>query len=146
MQPRKDEGLKGRDQAQAPKLTQLGRTQLDDVQKVEMAAQALGRAHEHGAMSDVARKFCVSRPTVYAARSAAANVLAEHFDERAATDREPGHQPHEAPTFEGSSSGIGFHLDLLCLRRLRSHALEPLPPACPSYARGRDSREKAQAF
>jgi len=85
MQPRKDEDLKGRDQAQAPKLTQLGRTQLDDMQKVEMAAQALGRAHEHGAMSDVAREFCVSRPTVYAARSAAANVLAEHFDERAAS-------------------------------------------------------------
>ncbi len=48
MQPHKDEDLKGRDQAQAPKLTQLGRTQLDDMQKVEMAAQALGRAHEHG--------------------------------------------------------------------------------------------------
>lgn len=62
-------------------MTGLHRTPLTTSQKVEFAASALVRQGQPGAMSALSRAFGVSRPTVYAARATASEVLEQHFDE-----------------------------------------------------------------
>lgn len=59
-------------------MTRLERTTLTTSQKVECAAQALGR-QEHGVISALSREYGVSRPTVYEAGASAEAVLEHHF-------------------------------------------------------------------
>ena len=49
-------------------MTGLTRTDLTTLDKVNLAASAVGLQSEHGAVSGLARVFGVSRPTVYGAR------------------------------------------------------------------------------
>ena len=66
-------------------MTELTRTGLPTSRKVDLAASALGRQGQHGAMTALAVDFGVSRGTVYSARQTAKDVLAAHFAEVAAT-------------------------------------------------------------
>jgi hypothetical protein len=82
MQPHANQDLKKQQLGQPDaRLTNLRRTGLDSDRKVKLAAGALGREDEHGAKTELAREFGVSRPTVYAAKETASDVLARHFDE-----------------------------------------------------------------
>ncbi|MEE9381843.1 MAG: hypothetical protein V3V08_00315 [Nannocystaceae bacterium] len=83
MQPYVEHALKDRQHGQPVHPTFLNRTQLATEEKVELAGQALGREREHGAKTELAREFGVSRPTVYAAQATAAQVRTKHFDEEA---------------------------------------------------------------
>ncbi len=56
-------------------MTGLIRTDLPTSRKVELAASAFARQAEHGAKTQLARSFGISRPTVYTAASTAAEVL-----------------------------------------------------------------------
>ncbi len=60
-------------------MTELMRTDLPTSRKVQLAASALGRQGQHGAMADLARTFGVARGTVYSAKATASEVLKEHF-------------------------------------------------------------------
>lgn len=60
-------------------MTSLNRTDLTTTQKIQCAAQALGR-QAHGAISAISREFGLSRPTVYEAAASAEAVLAQHFE------------------------------------------------------------------
>lgn len=66
-------------------MTGLIRTDLPTSQKVELAAMAFARQAEYGAKTELARRYDVSRPTVYAAGATAEEVLEQHF-----TDHETG--------------------------------------------------------
>ena len=61
-------------------MTGLHRTPLTTSQKVECAALALAGQEVHGTISELSRRFDISRPTVYEAREAACEVLSEHFE------------------------------------------------------------------
>ena len=63
-------------------MTGLHRTTLTTSQKIECAAAALARQHEHGSKTALSRAYEVSRPTVYAAGAAAESVLRAHFETR----------------------------------------------------------------
>ena len=65
-------------------MTGLHRTPLTTSQKVECAALALAGQEVHGTVSELSRRFAISRPTVYEAREAACEVLSEHFEQGAA--------------------------------------------------------------
>jgi hypothetical protein len=49
-------------------VTGLVRTDLPTSRKVDLAALALSRRSEHGATTELAREFEVSRPTAYVVR------------------------------------------------------------------------------
>lgn len=83
MQPRTEHTLKDQQLRQPIHVTGLHRTHLDCKEKVALAGQALGREREHGAKTELARKFGVSRPTVYAARATATEALTKRFEDRA---------------------------------------------------------------
>lgn len=60
-------------------MTGLKRTQLTLSQKVQCAAQALGR-QAHGVITALSLELGLSRPTVYEAAATAEEVLREHFE------------------------------------------------------------------
>lgn len=60
----------------------LTRTDLTILDKVHLAASAVALQSEYGAVSELARAFAVSRPTVYAARDEGSNLLKAHFGPR----------------------------------------------------------------
>lgn len=59
-------------------MTRLHRTHLTTSQRREFAARVVS-VQEQGSLSALSRDFAVSRPTAYAAQSAARKVLDEHF-------------------------------------------------------------------
>ncbi len=63
-------------------MTGLHRTTLTTSQKIECAAAAVARQHEHGSKTALSRAYEVSRPTVYAAGAVAESVLRAHFETR----------------------------------------------------------------
>ncbi len=60
-------------------MTSLTRTDLTTAQKLQCAAQALGR-QAHGVISALSREFGISRPTVYEAAASAEAVLGRYFE------------------------------------------------------------------
>jgi transposase-like protein len=60
-------------------MTSLGRTDLTPSQRTQLAASALGLQVPVATVAELARRFDVSRPTVYTARNVAARVLGTHF-------------------------------------------------------------------
>ena len=68
--------------SEAQPMTGLHRTTLTTSQKIECAAAAVARQHEHGSKTALSRAYEVSRPTVYAAGAAAESVLRAHFERR----------------------------------------------------------------
>jgi len=87
-------------------MTELMRTDLPTSRKVELAASALGRQGQHGAMSALAREFGVARGTVYSAQQAASAVLASHFDQGAL-----------APAARDAVLGLKVRVDEALVRR-----------------------------
>src|SRR2546430_7204187 len=63
-------------------MTSLHRTPLTTSQKIECVAKALAGPEDCGGIAGLSRSSGgVSRPTVYAAKGAALEVLREHFEE-----------------------------------------------------------------
>jgi Transposase len=62
-------------------MTSLHRTPLTTSQKIECVAKALAGQEDCGGIAGLSRSSGVSRPTVYAAKGAALEVLREHFEE-----------------------------------------------------------------
>ena len=61
-------------------MTVLQRTDLTTSQKIECAAAAVARQHEHGAKTALSERYEISRPTVYAVGATAHSVLRTHFE------------------------------------------------------------------
>lgn len=60
-------------------MTGLNRTDLPTSHRVQLAASALAGQGTYGAITDLARTFEVSRPTVYSAAETAEDVLTQYF-------------------------------------------------------------------
>ena len=58
----------------------LHRTDLTTSQKIECAAAAVARQHEHGSKTALSETYEISRPTVYAVGATAEAVLRTHFE------------------------------------------------------------------
>ena len=61
-------------------MTVLHRTDLTTSQKIECAAAAVARQHEHGSKTALSETYEISRPTVYAVGATAESVLRTHFE------------------------------------------------------------------
>lgn len=61
-------------------MSGLVKTNLPTPRKVELAVTALAAQGVHGAMTQLAKGFEVSRPTVYSAAATAKDVLSQHFE------------------------------------------------------------------
>jgi hypothetical protein len=79
-------------------MTGLHRTPLMTSQKIECVAKALAGQEDGGGIAGLSREYGVSRPTVYAAKGAASEVLREHFEE-----------PESDPTVWVRSSASAAH-------------------------------------
>ena len=97
-------------------MTVLQRTALTTSQKIECAAAAVARQHEHGAKTALSERYEISRPTVYAVGATAQSVLRTHF---------------EAPLLGGA--GVGVRVDdaqlrraVVALRVLAPNAIRPI--------------------
>ena len=92
-------------------MTVLHRTDLTTSQKIECAAAAVARQHEHGAKTALSETYEISRPTVYAVGATAEAVLRTHF---------------EAPLLGGA--GVTVRVDDAQLRRavVAPNAIRPI--------------------
>ena len=61
-------------------MTGLHRTPLTTPRKIECVAKALARQEASGGIAALSREFGISRPTIYAAKEVASEVLREHFE------------------------------------------------------------------
>ena len=61
-------------------MTVLHRTDLTTSQKIECAAAAVARQHEHGSKTVLSETYEISRPTVYTVGATAESVLRTHFE------------------------------------------------------------------
>lgn len=102
-------------------MTVLQRTALTTSQKIQCAAAALARQHEHGSTTALSRRYALSRPTVYAAGSTAEAVLRQHF---------------ETPLLEGAAVDVRvddaqLRRALVALRVMAPNALRPIEDLLP---------------
>ena len=102
-------------------MTVLQRTDLTTSQKIECAATAVARQHEHGAKTALSEAYEISRPTVYAVGATAEAVLRSHF---------------EAPLLGGA--GVEVRVDdaqlrraVVALRVLAPNAIRPIEDLLP---------------
>jgi len=102
-------------------MTVLQRTDLTTSQKIECAAAAVARQHEHGAKTALSETYEISRPTVYAVGATAESVLRTHF---------------EAPLLGGA--GVTVRVDdaqlrraVVALRVLAPNAIRPIEDLLP---------------
>ena len=102
-------------------MTVLQRTDLTTSQKIECAAAAVARQHEHGAKTALSETYEISRPTVYAVGATAQSVLRTHF---------------EAPLLGGA--GVTVRVDdaqlrraVVALRVMAPNAIRPIEDLLP---------------
>ena len=102
-------------------MTVLHRTDLTTSQKIECAAAAVARQHEHGAKTALSERYEISRPTVYAVGATAESVLRTHF---------------EAPLLGGA--GVDVRVDdaqlrraVVALRVVAPNAIRPIEDLLP---------------
>ena len=102
-------------------MTVLQRTDLTTSQKIECAAAAVARQHEHGSKTELSETYEISRPTVYAVGAAAQSVLRAHF---------------EAPLLGGA--GVAVRVDdaqlrraVVALRVMAPNAIRPIEDLLP---------------
>ena len=102
-------------------MTVLHRTDLTTSQKIECAAAAVARQHEHGSTTALSERYEISRPTVYAVGATAQSVLRAHF---------------EAPLLGGA--GVTVRVDdaqlrraVVALRVLAPNAIRPIEDLLP---------------
>ena len=102
-------------------MTVLQRTDLTTSQKVECAAAAVARQHEHGSKTALSERYEISRPTVYAAAATAQSVLRTHF---------------EAPLLSGPAVAVRvddaqLRRAVVALRVLAPNAIRPIEDLLP---------------
>ncbi len=102
-------------------MTGLTRTDLPTSRKIELAALAFARQAEHGAKTQLARGFGISRPTVYAAASTASEVLEKHFREA-----ESGYHPVTVTVDKAQLDRA-----IVALRVMAPNALRPIEDMLP---------------
>ena len=102
-------------------MTVLQRTDLTTSQKIECAAAAVARQHEHGSKTALSETYEISRPTVYAVGATAHSVLRAHF---------------EAPLLGGA--GVDVRVDdaqlrraVVALRVMAPNAIRPIEDLLP---------------
>ena len=102
-------------------MTVLHRTDLTTSQKIECAAAAVARQHEHGSKTALSETYEISRPTVYAVGATAEAVLRTHF---------------EAPLFEGAAVDVRvddaqLRRAVVALRVMAPNAIRPIEDLLP---------------
>ena len=102
-------------------MTVLHRTDLTTSQKIECAAAAVARQHEHGSKTALSETYEISRPTVYAVGATGEAVLRTHF---------------EAPLLGGA--GVDVRVDdaqlrraVVALRVVAPNAIRPIEDLLP---------------
>jgi hypothetical protein len=101
-------------------MTGLHRTPLTTSQKIECAAKALAGQEACGGIAGLSRDYGVSRPTVYAAKGAASEVLREHFEE-----------PESDPTVWVKVNSAQVRRTVVALRVMAPNALRPIEDMIP---------------
>jgi hypothetical protein len=96
-------------------MTGLHRTPLTTSQKIERVAKALAGQEACGGIAGLSRSSGVSRPTVYAAKVAALEVLREHFEE-----------PESDPTMWVKIDSAQVRRTVVALRVMAPNALRPI--------------------
>jgi hypothetical protein len=101
-------------------MTGLHRTPLTTSQKMECVAKALAGQEACGGIVGLSREYGVSRPTVYAAKGAASEVLREHFEE-----------PESDPTVWVKVDPAQVRRTVVALRVMAPNALRPIEDRIP---------------
>jgi hypothetical protein len=101
-------------------MTGLHRTPLTTSQKIECVAKALAGQEGCGGIAGLSRSSGVSRPTVYAAKGAALEVLREHFEE-----------PESNPTVWVKIDPAQVRRTVVALRVMAPNALRPIEDMIP---------------
>jgi mutator family transposase len=101
-------------------MTGLHRTPLTTSQKIECVAKALAGQEACGGIAGLSRSSGVSRPTVYAAKGAALEVLREHFEE-----------PESDPTVWVKVDPAQVRRTVVALRVMAPNALRPIEDMIP---------------
>jgi hypothetical protein len=106
-------------------MTSLHRTPLTTSQKIECVAKAIAGQEDGGGIAGLSRSSGVSRPTVYAAKGAAWEVLREHFEE-----------PESDPTVWVKIDPAQVRRTVVALRVMAPNALRPIEEIIPSIYPG----------
>ena len=101
-------------------MTGLHRTPLMTSQKIECVAKALAGQEDGGGIAGLSREYEVSRPTVYAAKGAALEVLREHFEE-----------PESDPRVWVKVDPAQVRRTVVALRVMAPNALRPIEDRIP---------------
>jgi hypothetical protein len=101
-------------------MASLHRTPLMTSQKIECVAKALAGQEDCGGIGGLSREYGVSRPTVYAAKGAASEVLREHFEE-----------PESDPTVWVEIDSAQVRRTVVALRVMAPNALRPIEDMIP---------------
>jgi hypothetical protein len=101
-------------------MTGLHRTPLMTSQKIECVAKALAGQEDCGRIAGLSCEYEVSRPTVYAAKGAALEVLREHFEE-----------PESDPTVWVKVDPAQVRRTVVALRVMVPNALRPIEDMIP---------------
>src|ERR671936_2341008 len=101
-------------------MTSLHRTPLTTSQKIKCVAKALAGQEDCGGIAGLSRSSGVSRPTVYAAKGAALEVLREHFEE-----------PESDPTVWVKIDPAQVRRTVVALRVMAPNALRPIEDMIP---------------
>lgn len=101
-------------------MTGLHRTPLTTPRKIECVAKALAGQDASGGISAVSREFGISRPTVYAAKEAASEILKGHFEE-----------PGSEPTVWVRIDKAQWRRAVVALRVMAPNALRPIEDLLP---------------
>jgi hypothetical protein len=101
-------------------MTGLHRTPLTTSQKIECVAKALAGPEDSGGITGLSREYGVSRPTVYAAKGAASEVLCEHFE-----------APESDPRVWVKVDSAQLRRTVVALRVMAPNALRPIEDMIP---------------
>src|SRR5919109_2891970 len=101
-------------------MTGLHRTPLTTSQKIECVAKALVGQEASSGIAGLSREYGVSRPTVYAAKGAASEVLREHFEE-----------PESDPAVWVEIDSAQVRRTVVALRVMAPNALRPIEDMIP---------------
>ncbi len=101
-------------------MTGLHRTPLTTSQKIECVAKALAGPEDSGGIRGLSREYGVSRPTVYAAKGAASEVLGEHFE-----------APESDPRVWVKVDSAQLRRTVVALRVMAPNALRPIEDMIP---------------